>query len=60
MTQNLISAIIEMETNPPYGFSVGMHNIYLPIVAQLGQDKVQYVEDRFIGGNDFDSRTEIC
>lgn len=48
MTENLINAIIEMETNPPHGVNVAMHNIYLPMVEQVGEDKVQWVCDEFI------------
>lgn len=47
MTKNLIDAIIEMETNPPFGVGVAMHNIYLPMVNQVGMDKVQWVCDDF-------------
>ncbi len=47
MTENLIDAIIEMETNPPFGVGVAMHNIYLPMVNQVGEDKVQWVCDEF-------------
>lgn len=47
MTQNLIDAIYEMETNPPFGVGVAMHNIYLPMVNQVGKDKVQWVCDDF-------------
>jgi hypothetical protein len=47
MTENLIDAIIEMETNPPCGVGVAMHNIYLPMVNQVGEDKVQWVCDEF-------------
>jgi hypothetical protein len=48
MTQNLIDAIVEMETNPPYGVGIAMHNLYLPMVNQVGEDKVQWVCDDFI------------
>jgi hypothetical protein len=55
MTQNLINAIIEMENNP---ISIGLHNIYLPMIKQLGNEKVCWLDDKFIGKNDSDSRTE--
>lgn len=48
MTQNLINAIIHMETNPPFGVGVAMHNIYLPMVEQVGKDRVQWVCDEFV------------
>jgi hypothetical protein len=48
MTQNLIDAIIEMEINPPHGVGVAMHNLYLPMVNQIGKDKVQWVCDEFV------------
>lgn len=48
MTKNLIDAIIHMETNPPYGVGVAMHNIYLPMVEQVGKNNVQWVNDEFV------------
>ena len=48
MTQNLIDAIIEMEVNPPHGVGVAMHNLYLPMVNQVGEDGVQWVCDEFV------------
>ena len=48
MTQNLIDAIIEMETNPPNGVDVAMHNLYLPMVNQVGEGGVQWVCDEFV------------
>lgn len=48
MTQNLIDAIINMETNPPNGVNVAMHNLYLPMVNQVGKDNVQWVCDDFV------------
>lgn len=47
MTRNLIDAIVEMETEPPFGVGVAMHNIYLPMVNQLGDDKVRWVCDEY-------------
>ena len=43
MTKNLIDAIIEMETNPPHGVGVAMHNIYIPMCNQVGKDNVKIV-----------------
>lgn len=48
MTDNLINAIIQMETNPPHGVNVAMHNIYLPMVEQVGNENVKWVCDDFI------------
>jgi hypothetical protein len=48
MTQNLIDTIIEMELNPPHGVNVAMHNIYLPMINQVGKDNVQWVCDEFV------------
>lgn len=48
MTNNLINAIIHMETNPPFGVGVAMHNIYLPMVEQVGKENVQWVCDEFV------------
>jgi len=43
MIENLINAIIEMETNPPMGIGVAMHNIYVPMCNQVGIDNVKIV-----------------
>jgi hypothetical protein len=48
MTENLINAIIHMEIDPPFGVGVAMHNIYLPMVNQVGENKVQWVCDEFV------------
>jgi hypothetical protein len=47
MTKNLIDAIIEMETNPPHGVGVAMHNIYIPMCNQVGEDNVKIVCNEF-------------
>jgi hypothetical protein len=47
MTQNLIDAILEMETNPPHGVGVAMHNIYLTMCNQVGKENVKIVCDEF-------------
>ena len=47
MTSNLIDAIIEMETNPPHGVGVAMHNIYIPMCNQVGKDNVKIVCNEF-------------
>ena len=28
MLENFMNAVVEMETNPPHGVNVGMHNLY--------------------------------
>jgi len=57
MTQNLINSIINMESNPPFGVNIGLHNIYLPMIEQVGKENVMWVDDRFIGVEN-DSRTK--
>jgi hypothetical protein len=47
MTENLINAIIEMESNPPHGVNVAMHNMYIPMVNQVGELNVKWVCDEF-------------
>lgn len=47
MTQNLINSIIKMETNPHMGVGIAMHNIYLPMVDEVGKERVQWVSDNF-------------
>lgn len=47
MTQHLINAIVEMELNPPHGVGVAMHNIYITMANQVGQDNVRWVCDDF-------------
>ena len=47
MLDSVKDSIIEMEDNPPHGKNIAMHNWYLPMVNQVGEDKVQWVDDRF-------------
>lgn len=47
MTQNLINAINTMETTPPQGVNVAMHNIYLPMCDEVGKENVKIVCDDF-------------
>jgi hypothetical protein len=47
MTNNLIEAIMEMEHNPPNGCNVAMHNLYLPMVNQVGKYGVQWLDDDY-------------
>jgi hypothetical protein len=48
MLNNVINSIKEMEHNPPHGVNVAMHNWYLPMINEVGKDKVQWVCDEFI------------
>lgn len=48
MLGNVIDSIHEIELNPPQNINVAMHNWYLPMVNQVGSDKVQWVEEEFI------------
>lgn len=48
MLGNVIESIIEMESIPPYGINIAMHNWYLPMVKQVGEDNVQWVCDEFV------------
>jgi len=48
MLMNVIDSISEMESNPPYGVNVAMHNWYLPMVNQVGEENVQWVCDEYI------------
>lgn len=45
MTYNLINAIVEMELNPPHGINIGMHNLYLPMCDQIGEENIKIVCD---------------
>jgi hypothetical protein len=49
MIETMIDCIVEMETSPPRGLNIGMHNFYIPLVNRVGKDKVQWLDDRFIG-----------
>lgn len=48
MLGNVIDSIHEMEINPPHNVNIAMHNWYLPMVNQVGFNKVQWVEEEFI------------
>jgi hypothetical protein len=52
MLKNLIDAILEMETNPPFGVNIAMHNLYLPMINQVGENNVQWVCDDFVNAID--------
>lgn len=47
MLESFFDAVVEMETNPPAGVSVGMHNLYLPMVNQVGEENVVWMDDEF-------------
>lgn len=47
MLEQVIDSIIEMETNPPFGVNIGMHNWYLPLCNQIGNDQIKWVEEDF-------------
>lgn len=47
MLENVIDSIHEMETNPPHGINIAMHNWYLPMIEQVGVENVQWVENEF-------------
>ena len=47
MTSDLITAINIMETDPPFGCNIGMHNLYVPMVSQVGEENVQWMDDEF-------------
>ena len=45
---NVINSINQMETNPPHGVNVAMHNWYLPMINEIGKDNVQWVCNEYI------------
>lgn len=40
-------AVVEMETNPPHGVNSAMHNLYLPMVNQVGENGVVWLDYEF-------------
>lgn len=48
MLNNVIESIKQMELNPSHGVNVAMHNWYLPMVTEVGEDNVQWVCDEFV------------
>jgi hypothetical protein len=54
MLNNVIESINEMETNPPHGVNIAMHNWYLPMVNQVGEGNVKWVCDKFVNAIDND------
>ena len=47
MLESFFDAVVEMETNPPHGVNSGMHNLYLPMVNQVGKKNVVWLDDEF-------------
>jgi len=47
MLNNVIESIKELEFNPPFDIKTAMHNWYLPMVNQVGKNKVQWVCNDF-------------
>lgn len=47
MIHNLINSIIRMESNPHHGVGVAMHNMYLPMCDEVGEENVKWVCDEF-------------
>ena len=47
MLESFFDAVVEMETNPPHGVNSGMHNLYLPMVNQVGEENVVWLDDEF-------------
>jgi hypothetical protein len=45
MVSNLINAIYQMETQPPFGINIAMHNLYIPMADQVGKDNIKIVCD---------------
>jgi len=50
MLKNVINSISTMETNPSLGVHVAMHNWYLPMIAEVGEGNVQWLDDEFVKG----------
>lgn len=49
MLNSVINSIITMQINPPLNILVGMHNWYLPMIQEVGKERVQWLDDRFVG-----------
>jgi len=47
MLDNVIQSVIDMEERPARGVDAHMHNWYLPMVKEVGEDNVQWVDDDF-------------
>lgn len=47
MLDNVIKSVIAMEENPSRGIKAHMHNWYLPMVDQVGESNVQWVDEKF-------------
>jgi hypothetical protein len=47
MVQNLINAILHMEFNPPFNYKIAMHNIYVTMCNEVGEENVKIVCDDY-------------
>jgi hypothetical protein len=47
MLHSFRKAVLEMEIEPPKGVNSGMHNLYLPMVNQVGEDNVVWMDEEF-------------
>ena len=52
MLDNVVESIKEMEFNPPQKINIAMHNWYLPMINQVGEENVQLVCDDFVNAID--------
>ena len=52
MLDSVIESIKEMEFNPPQKVNIAMHNWYLPMINQVGEENVQWVCDDFVNAID--------
>ena len=52
MLDSVIESIKEMEFNPPQKLNIAMHNWYLPMINQVGEENVQWVCDDFVNAID--------
>jgi hypothetical protein len=43
LTTGVMNAIHHMETNPPKGINIAMHNLYLPMIDELGEDNINII-----------------
>ena len=48
MIAHMKQAIHIMETNPPNGVSIGMHNLYLSLAQVISPNEIQWVCDEFV------------
>jgi hypothetical protein len=48
MLNSVFESIKQMELNPPHDVNIAMHNWYLTMVDQVGEENVQWVCDDFV------------